>query len=136
MIRRFAILGLCSVLVVQSCTAVAVTAVIRHRRSQTKDSATTQVAKSADEIYDAELRALEASPDVRIVSRDPEALTIEAMAGNDQIRSTVREVGDGRSELLIDATSPDPFLQGETPAVDLSRSVFDQLGIDYDVQRF
>ena len=132
--RLVSTLGLCSVLVVQGCSVVAVAAVVNHRRAANQDRATAQISKSVDELYLAELSAIEGLSDAQIINRDPEGRIIEAIVGDDQIRCMATQAGEGRSEMIIEATSADPLAQGETPAVDLSGIVLDQLQIDYRVQ--
>jgi hypothetical protein len=127
-------IGLAFIVAVQGCTAVAVGVVVKHRKNKKAEIATVEVAASADDLYDAELRVLEARSDASILSRNPDTRAIHAVVGDDRVNSTIRSVGAGKSELRVEAISQDSLEPSEAPAVDFEKRVLEQLDIHYTVE--
>ena len=131
--RPASILVLALIVALQACTVVAVRTAVKVVKNKRTEKASAEVAATPDQIFQAEEAALNARPDAFILSRNPQAHTIEAQVGDDRIRTRVVPLGDGRSEFVTEAISEDDLGPDENPAVQFERSVLDQLGIDYQV---
>ena len=121
---------------VQGCTAVAVGVAVKRHKDKKNSKASAEIEASADDLYNAELAVLNARSDVSITGRNPDTHTIEAMIGDDRIKSTIRPLGAGRSVFETEAFSDDLLGPNENPAVDVEKSVLDRLDIDYRVEDY
>lgn len=135
--KRWMIMVLVCALALQGCITTAVlltTALISHSKSRNTDYATTTVDATPDKVYEAELKAMEKHPDIKITKKDPKQHTIEATMGNDRIITQADPTADGKTRFRVLATSPDPLTASENPALDIEEDTLEEMKIKYKVE--
>jgi len=111
------------------CIAIAAHAIVSHMSEANGDTATVQLDRTPDEVYRAEIRALEDRDDATILKRDPRKRTIEAMVGNDRVTSRVEMMPNGKAALIVKSVSTDALKEDEHPALDIEMDTCDELDI-------
>jgi len=130
-IRNKSVAGMLVLLLIAlpGCIALATMAVVNHMSEANSDTATVQLDKTPDEVYRAEIRALEDRDDATILKRDSRRRTIEAMVGNDRVTSRVEMMPNGKAQLVVTSISTDALKKGEHPALDVEMDTCDQLDL-------
>ncbi|NOZ23759.1 MAG: hypothetical protein GXP25_22000 [Planctomycetes bacterium] len=129
MLKLFALVGIVAAC---GCAAVVVSKVLlSHSHTESVDSATVQVAKSADEVYAAEVRVIEGRSDLKIVKRDLSDHMVEAVRGKDRIRVDASPLGSGSTGLVVTASADGKWKGKGDLALDLEKQICDELGVEY-----
>jgi hypothetical protein len=118
---------------VHGCVAVAAATMLSHVHTKTTDNATVQIAKSADEVYAAEVRVLEQRSDMKIVKKDPADHAVEAVHGKDRIRLDADPLEGGLTRLVVTAQADGHWKGDEKIALDIEKQICDDLGVKYKV---
>jgi len=127
--KRLAGMLIVLLIVLPGCIAIAAHAVVSHMSEANGDTATVQLDRTPDEVYRAEIRALEGRDDATILKRNPRTRTIEAMVGNDRVTSRVEVMPNGKASLVIKSVSTDALKEDEHPALDVEMDTCDELDI-------
>jgi len=132
--KMIVIIALLFFFTLQGCITLLTATAISHAKSRNTDYAETKLDQTPDQVYEAELKALEKHEEIKVTKKDPKQRTVEATIGNDRIITQANATSDGGTKFKVLATSPDPLTASENPALDIEEDTLQELKVKYRVK--
>jgi hypothetical protein len=127
------ILLLLTATVLHGCITTAVIATIAVIAGDSGHTVTVEVENTPAEVYNAMLRVVDRTPNVKIDKRDDKKYLLEVSRGKNSAEANVKLHDDGRTLLTVTADAGEKGKEDEDLALEVVEKICDELGVKYRV---